>query len=81
MNIDLGTVKKGGETSQEVTFPKKVIATKVGCPSCTRASIINDNTIRITYKAVDAKGTWNKSVTITFEDNTTEKITYKIKVN
>lgn len=79
MNVDLGTVKKGSSLSKEFTLPKTIKQSKVGCASCTKTTF-NENNLTITYKAVDSKGTWNKSVTVTFEDDTTEKIIFTVKV-
>ena len=79
MNLELGEVKKGSSLSKEFTLPKKIERVKVGCPSCSKATF-NENILTITYKAVDSKGIWNKSVTVTFEDNTTEKIIFTVKV-
>ena len=79
MNITLGEVKKGSSISKEFTLPKTVKTVRVGCPSCTKATF-NKNNLSITYKAVDSKGTWNKSITVTYDDDTTEKIIYTVKV-
>ena len=79
MNLELGEVKKGSSLSKEFTLPKKIERVKVGCPSCSKATF-NENILTITYKAVDSKGTWNKSVTVTFEDDTIEKIIFTVKV-
>ena len=79
MNIELGTVKKGSSISKEFTLPKIVKTVRVGCSSCTKATF-NENILTITYKAVDSKGTWNKSVTVTFEDETIQRVTYTVKV-
>lgn len=79
MNLALGTVKKGSSLTKEFTLPKVIKTSRVGCPSCTKV-VYNENILSITYKAVDSKGTWNKSVTVTYEDDTTEKIVYTVKV-
>lgn len=79
MNLILGEVKKGSSLSKEFTLSKKIERVKSGCPSCTTATF-NENNLTITYKAVDSKGTWNKTVTVTFEDETTQRVTYTVKV-
>ena len=79
MNITLGEIKKGSSISKEFTLPKIVKTVRVGCSSCSKATF-NENILTITYKAVDSKGTWNKSVTVAFEDDTTEKIIFTVKV-
>ena len=79
MNIELGTVKKGSSLSKEFTLPKKIIKARGGCQPCTQTAF-NENTLTITYKAVDSKGTWNKSVTVTYEDEAVEKIIFTVKV-
>lgn len=79
MNIILGEVKKGSSISKEFTLPKIVKTVRVGCSSCSKATF-NENTLTITYKAVDSKGTWNKSVTVTYEDEAVEKIIFTVKV-
>ena len=79
MNVELGEVKKGSSISKEFTLPKKIKTSRAGCASCTKTTF-NENILTITYKAVDSKGTWNKSVTVAFEDDTTEKIIFTVKV-
>lgn len=79
MELKLGEVKKGSSLTKEFTLPKIVKTLRVGCPSCTKATF-NENNLSITYKAVDSKGTWNKSITITYDDDTTERIIYTVKV-
>ena len=79
MNLEIGTVKKGSSLTKEFTLPKKIVAVKIGCQSCTKLTY-SGNILSITYKAVDSKGTWNKSITVTYDDNTTEKIIFTVKV-
>ena len=81
-SYEIGEVKKGGEITKTVFISNNPIkSARPGCASCTKVKILEGGNIAITYKAIDSKGTHTKSITLTYEDMTTEKITFKVKVN
>lgn len=81
----LGNVKKGASKSFTVTFLNKEVSfIKVGCGSCTKSTHKKtgvDSEVTVIYTALDEKGApFQKTVTITFTDNTKQIIKFKGKV-
>lgn len=77
---NLGSIVKMATKTFTVKLPKTITSARVGCSSCTKATF-TQNELTVTYQALDRKGKEiTKPVTVGFEDNTTQKVTFKAKI-
>lgn len=81
---DLGTITRKASKSFTLFFENKTHKTvHAGCGACTRVKILQKDgglEVNITYTAIDSRGITTKTVTETFDDDTTQIIKFTAKI-